>query len=237
MCPFLVLVLAILITPLVVQAFTLHSTFHPAKLQVKIGQEETVGLALESNDFVLNAATDVQIVSEHESIAQLAGGQVEFLNHTNGVWYGQFNVSGVFLGFTNINVSVAETRADASLPVVVTRPKRVIDTVFTASIITLVSLLYVNFGAALDVTVVKGIMRRPIGPLIGFLSQFLFMPLMSFGLGHFIFKDYPNFQLGLFFTGVSPAGGASNIWTLILGGNINLSLAMTTISTFAAFGE
>lgn len=42
-------------------------------------------------------------------------------------------------------------------------------------------------------------------------------------------------QLGMFFTGVSPAGGASNIWTAILDGNIDLSITMTSISTFAAF--
>lgn len=42
-------------------------------------------------------------------------------------------------------------------------------------------------------------------------------------------------QLGMFFTGVSPAGGASNIWTAILDGNIDLSVTMTSISTFAAF--
>lgn len=44
-------------------------------------------------------------------------------------------------------------------------------------------------------------------------------------------------QLGMFFTGVSPAGGASNIWTYVLGGNLDLSITMTTISTFAAFGK
>lgn len=43
-------------------------------------------------------------------------------------------------------------------------------------------------------------------------------------------------QLGMFFTGVSPGGGASNMWTVILGGNINLSILMTTISTIAALG-
>lgn len=43
-------------------------------------------------------------------------------------------------------------------------------------------------------------------------------------------------RLGMFFTGVSPAGGASNIWTAILDGNIDLSILMTTISTLAAFG-
>lgn len=43
-------------------------------------------------------------------------------------------------------------------------------------------------------------------------------------------------RLGLLFTGVSPAGGASNVWTVVLDGNIDLSVTMTTISTFASFG-
>lgn len=44
-------------------------------------------------------------------------------------------------------------------------------------------------------------------------------------------------QLGMFFTGCSPGGGASNIWTVALGGNLDLSITMTAISTFASFGE
>ncbi|CAH2270039.1 jg17892 [Pararge aegeria aegeria] len=59
---------------------------------------------------------------------------------------------------------------------------------------------------------------------------------ISFGLGFLIFPDSPALRLGMFFSGVSPAGGASNIWTFILGGNLDLSLAMTSISTLAAFG-
>lgn len=43
-------------------------------------------------------------------------------------------------------------------------------------------------------------------------------------------------QLGMFFTGVSPGGGASNVWVAVLDGNINLSITMTAISTFGAFG-
>jgi solute carrier family 10 (sodium/bile acid cotransporter), member 3/5 len=60
---------------------------------------------------------------------------------------------------------------------------------------------------------------------------------MSFGLGYLVFPDQPTLHLGMFFTGVAPGGGASNIWTFILGGNLNLSLAMTTLSTLAAFGN
>lgn len=44
-------------------------------------------------------------------------------------------------------------------------------------------------------------------------------------------------QLGIFFTGISPSGGASNIWTILLGGNLNLSVTMTTLCTIAAFGK
>lgn len=62
------------------------------------------------------------------------------------------------------------------------------------------------------------------------------MPLISFVVGYFLFPDSVEMQLGLFFTGVSPSGGASNIWAVILGGNINLSVLMTAVSNIAAFG-
>jgi sodium/bile acid cotransporter 3/5 len=42
--------------------------------------------------------------------------------------------------------------------------------------------------------------------------------------------------LGLFVTGCSPGGGASNYWTLLLGGNANLSITMTFVSTIGALG-
>ncbi|KPJ21410.1 Uncharacterized sodium-dependent transporter yocS [Papilio machaon] len=87
----------------------------------------------------------------------------------------------------------------------------------------------------MDWPTVKDVIRRPIGPLIGLCGQFLFMPLMCFGLGFLIFPTLPEMHLGMFCTGVAPGGGASNIWTFVLGGNLNLSLAMTTISTLSAF--
>lgn len=97
-------------------------------------------------------------------------------------------------------------------------------------------MLFINFGAALDIDTVKEIMKRPIGPSICFSCQYIFMPLCSFALGFLLFPESPELALGLFFTGVSPGGGASNMWTLILDGNIHLSIVMTTISTIAAFG-
>lgn len=80
------------------------------------------------------------------------------------------------------------------------------------------------------------IVRRPIGPCIGLLGQFLAMPLLSYAIGLIFFPERADMRLGLLFTGVSPAGGASNVWTCVLDGNIDMSVAMTTVSTFAAFG-
>lgn len=133
------------------------------------------------------------------------------------------------------NESVTEQSAEF-LNVTILRPQRVIDRLFTLSVIILVSILYINFGAALNLQTIKEIMSRPVGPTICFICQFIFMPLTAFGLGLVLFPTSHEMALGLFFTGISPGGGASNMWTLILGGNINLSIAMTTISTVAAFG-
>ncbi|VEL18402.1 unnamed protein product [Protopolystoma xenopodis] len=43
-----------------------------------------------------------------------------------------------------------------------------------------------------------------------------------------------EFGFGLLTIGCSPGGGGSNIWTLLLGGDINLSMVMTFISSVTA---
>merc|ERR1719150_1621647 len=90
-------------------------------------------------------------------------------------------------------------------------------------------------GCALDLKVIKEVLKKPIGPAIGFVSQFIFMPLCSFLLGYIFPWSSPEMKLGLFVTGTSPGGGASNIWTVMFGGNLDLSVTMTFVSTLSAF--
>lgn len=122
------------------------------------------------------------------------------------------------------------------LEVVVTRPERLLDTLFAVVVVLLLAILFINFGAAIDLKIMKQIFRRPIGPAIGTFCQLVLVPLIAYGLGLLLFPNDAGLALGLFLTGISPAGGASNIWTLLCGGNINLSISMTTISTLACFG-
>lgn len=103
----------------------------------------------------------------------------------DGRWHGSFPLEALFLGLTHVYVELMDAagapieRAATVLPIIIVREVRTIDHVFTGSVATLVSLLYINFGAALSLTKLKGIVRRPIGPAIGFFGQFLIMPLVS----------------------------------------------------------
>ena len=99
-------------------------------------------------------------------------------------------------------------------------------------------LLFIAFffmGIEIDLTVVRGILRRPIGPVIGFVSQFIFMPLAAWGIGALLLtKDLE--KLGLILVGSVPGGSLSNFWTSMLGGDVNLSVTMTMISSISSFG-
>merc|ERR1719295_701254 len=157
-------------------------------------------------------------------------------------WTLPFNLTGEFLGFTSVKARIvggnstdaAKMPADGQLSVAVVRKKTIQSKLFSYSVAVLVSLAYINMGCAMDLQVVKQTLRKPIGPLIGFACQYIAMPLIAFGLG-FVFYGNVPMRLGLFVTGCSPGGGASNIWTVMFGGNLNLSVTMTAISTFAAF--
>jgi len=62
------------------------------------------------------------------------------------------------------------------------------------------------------------------------------MPILAYAISYSILVDREEyaFALGLFVTGCSPGGGASNFWTLLLGGNTHLSITMTFLSTLAS---
>lgn len=99
-------------------------------------------------------------------------------------WNGNFSVNAVFIGKANVFVVITYSEgqreeSQTKLPIVITRPERLIDTLFIISVAALVSILYINFGAALDLQKVKGVLLKPIGPAIAFFCHFIFLPLVS----------------------------------------------------------
>ncbi|XP_018320320.1 solute carrier family 10 member 6 isoform X2 [Agrilus planipennis] len=166
--------------------------------------------------------------------------KIEF-QEEGGYHSGNISIYGKFLGRVNLSLELYQKSTNtlltqASVNVRVIRGHGALNTAFTVSVAVLVSLIYINFGSALNWTDFIKYLKKPIGPAIGFVGQFVFMPLLSYGVGYALFPDDPAMQLGFFFTGSSPGGGGSNIWTALLDGNIDLSITMTGISTLAAFG-
>uniref|UniRef100_A0A183FFQ5 Na_Ca_ex domain-containing protein n=1 Tax=Heligmosomoides polygyrus TaxID=6339 RepID=A0A183FFQ5_HELPZ len=111
--------------------------------------------------------------------------------------------------------------------------------IFVASVVILITVGNVLMGCELDTNAVLDTVRRPIAPAIGFFAQFIIMPVLAYGIAKTVFVSRGLFSmaLGLFITGCSPGGGASNFWTLLMDGNVNLSVTMTFISTLASLGK
>jgi len=110
---------------------------------------------------------------------------------------------------------------------------RGLNNMFIAVITGLVIFNTIAMGAQLDLHLIVDVYRKPIGPLIGFVSQFVLMPGISFLVGYLLTTD-KLFRLGLFILGCCPGGNGSNFWTLLLKGDIELSIVMTFVSTIAA---
>ena len=111
--------------------------------------------------------------------------------------------------------------------------------IFVATLIFLITIANVLMGCELNLGAVLSTVKQPMAPLIGCFTQFLLMPLIAYAISHIVLlpRGLNSFALGLFVTGCSPGGGASNFWTLLLEGNVNLSITMTFISTLASIGK
>ncbi|XP_047494470.1 sodium/bile acid cotransporter-like isoform X2 [Penaeus chinensis] len=157
----------------------------------------------------------------------------------NATHYGSLNVSALFIGYNKVRVTLFDRQdvvvGEGTLDMSVLLSYQKINDIFTLTIGILVAVVYINMGATMDLKIIKNISKKPIGPLLGIVCQYLFMPLIAFGLGKLAFPENVLAQLGMFLTGCSPGGGLSNMWTYLLGGSLDLSILMTFTSTIFAF--
>lgn len=185
---------------------------------------------------------DVEVVSTALGVATVSNLTWWYVtNDTEGLITveGTFKVTGHFLGYSTIDVTLlgdgGEVIDTKALEVSVLLTYQNLSSIFSTSLGVLIGIVYVNMGATIDLEVVKGIAKKPIGPLVGLVCQYIGMPLIAFGLSQAIFGDTPLLQLGMFLSGCCPGGGASNMWTHLLGGRLDLSIMMTFTSTLFAF--
>ncbi|XP_076470033.1 uncharacterized protein LOC143300318 [Babylonia areolata] len=131
--------------------------------------------------------------------------------------------------------SVVGLHSGRRYKVAVLRAERAIDMVFRTGTVLLVVIVNIGMGCKLDLQIIKSTLRRPFAPVTGLCSQFIVMPLISFGVTQ-VFDLAPGVALGFFALGCSPGGSASNVFCYLLGGDVSLSVTMTFCSTVASIG-
>lgn len=96
---------------------------------------------------------------------------------------------------------------------------------------------FVMFGVALEIKIqsFKEILYSPKPAIIGFISQFLVLPALTFGL-IVLLKDFltPSMALGMVLVAACPGGNISNFISSLAKGNIALSVSLTAIATVMA---
>ena len=98
-----------------------------------------------------------------------------------------------------------------------------------------IALALVMFGVALEISLndFKALSKRPKLVLTGVFSQFILLPLVTFGLVYLL-RPMASIALGMFMVAACPGGNISNFITHLAKGNSALSVTLTAIATLLA---
>lgn len=98
-----------------------------------------------------------------------------------------------------------------------------------------IALAIVMFGVALNITIkdFKQLLKQPKPVLVGLLSQFILLPLLTFVIVNII-NPKPSIALGMIMVAACPGGNISNFFTHLAKGNNALSVSLTAFATFIA---
>ncbi|NWO12654.1 bile acid:sodium symporter family protein [Virgibacillus sp.] len=97
----------------------------------------------------------------------------------------------------------------------------------------LLGIIMFGMGMTLSVHDFREVARQPKSVAIGVVLQFLFMPLIAYGLAKGLNLP-PEISIGVILVGACPGGTASNVMTFLAKGNTALSVAITSVSTLLA---
>lgn len=111
--------------------------------------------------------------------------------------------------------------------------RELINTLEQGLLAMMILIIMFGMGASLTAADFRAALQRPRGILIGFLSQFGFMPLLALGLA-VLFELPPAQAIALILVGCLPGGATSNMFTYFARGSVALSISMTAASTFLA---
>jgi len=106
--------------------------------------------------------------------------------------------------------------------------------VMLATLLMLVFLM-MGLGVTMEPRKILKFAKRPVGATIATLVQFGLMPFVAYGLGLAFQMDQIK-MLTMIILGCCPGGTLSNFMALLLRGDMNLSILMTSVSTLVGVG-
>ncbi|KAM9653707.1 LOW QUALITY PROTEIN: hepatic sodium/bile acid cotransporter [Morphnus guianensis] len=109
------------------------------------------------------------------------------------------------------------------------------DKALNAILIVVLFVTMVSLGCTMEIAKITTHLRKPKGVAIAIMAQYGIMPLTAFILGK-LFQLGTTESLAILICGCCPGGNVSNIFSLALKGDMNLSIVMTTCSTVPAIG-
>ena len=109
----------------------------------------------------------------------------------------------------------------------------VIGAIKTSWISWLLGLIMFGMGLTLKLEDFRVVFSRPKDVIVGCLAQFIIMPLLAWLLTK-VFSMPAELAVGVILVGCCPGGTASNVITYLAGGDLALSVGMTSVSTLLA---
>ena len=97
----------------------------------------------------------------------------------------------------------------------------------------LLGIVMFGMGLAMRWEDFRVVFVRPKDIIVGFLAQTTIMPLLAWMLT-LLFRLPPEIAVGVVLVGCCPGGTASNVITYLAGGDLALSIGMTSVSTLLA---
>ncbi|XP_053458430.1 hepatic sodium/bile acid cotransporter [Nycticebus coucang] len=113
--------------------------------------------------------------------------------------------------------------------------KRPTDLALSVILVLMLLITMLSLGCTMEFSKIKAHFWKPKGLAIALVAQYGIMPLTAFALGK-VFRLTKIEALAILVCGCSPGGNLSNVFSLALKGDMNLSIVMTTCSTFLALG-
>ncbi len=98
-------------------------------------------------------------------------------------------------------------------------------------VIPVLFLLMLGLGIEIEPGSLKAVLKRPRALFTGLMSQILILPLVAFGFVHYLDVN-PIFAVGIMLVASCPGGTSSNVLSMLVGGDIALSVTLTFFSSF-----